>query len=74
MNLHRLMAERAEAGRPVGVGLIGAGKFGTMFLTQARLTTGMQIVGIADLDVPHAHAACVDRPGSASTTADRQRP
>jgi predicted homoserine dehydrogenase-like protein len=58
MNLHRLMAERAEAGRPVGVGLIGAGKFGTMFLTQARLTTGMQIVGIADLDVPHAHAAC----------------
>jgi len=40
MNLHRKLLERAEAGRPVRVGLIGAGKFGSMFLAQARLTTG----------------------------------
>ena len=33
------------------VGLIGAGKFGTMFLAQARLTRGMHLVGVADLDV-----------------------
>jgi predicted homoserine dehydrogenase-like protein len=58
MNLHALMARRAEEGRPVGVGLIGAGKFGTMFLSQARLTTGMHIVGIADLDVTRAQDAC----------------
>ncbi|MGI9463805.1 MAG: NAD(P)H-dependent oxidoreductase [Aestuariivirgaceae bacterium] len=58
MNLHRMLGQRAEQGRPVGVGLIGAGKFGTMFLSQARLTTGMHIVGIADLDVSRARAAC----------------
>ena len=58
MNLYRMLARRAEQGRPVGVGLIGAGKFSTMFLTQARQTRGMQIVGIADLDVARANASC----------------
>ena len=36
MNLHAMLLERQAAGRPVTVGLIGAGKFGTMFLAQAR--------------------------------------
>ena len=36
------------------VGLIGAGKFGTMFLAQARRTRGMHVVGVADLDVARA--------------------
>jgi predicted homoserine dehydrogenase-like protein len=49
MNLHHLLSERAEAGRPVRVGLIGCGKFGTMFLAQARLTPGIHVLGIADL-------------------------
>ena len=35
MNLHAMLLEREAAGRPVTVGLIGAGKFGTMFLAQA---------------------------------------
>jgi predicted homoserine dehydrogenase-like protein len=34
MNLHRLARDRAAAGNPVRVGLIGAGKFGSMFLNQ----------------------------------------
>ena len=59
MNLHHLLARRAEDQNPVGVGLIGAGKFGTMFLAQARLTTGMHIIGIADLDVDGAKASCL---------------
>ena len=46
-----MLREREAAGRPVTVGLIGAGKFGTMFLAQARLTAGMHVVGVADLDV-----------------------
>jgi predicted homoserine dehydrogenase-like protein len=46
--------ERESAGRPVRVGLIGAGKFGTMFLSQVRLTPGMHLVGLADLDVARA--------------------
>ncbi len=54
MNLYRMLLEREAAGRPVRVGLIGAGKFGTMFLAQARLTRGMHIVGVADLNVARA--------------------
>ena len=58
MNLSRLLAARAEMGKPVRVGLIGAGKFGSMFLAQARLTTGLHVLGIADLDVARAAANC----------------
>ena len=49
MNLHRLLCERAEAKRPLRVGLIGAGKFGTMFLAQALRTPGLHLLGVADL-------------------------
>ena len=42
MNLYRMLAARAEENRPVRVGLIGAGKFGTMYLAQVRATTGVQ--------------------------------
>lgn len=49
MNLHSMLAERAAAGRPVRVGLIGGGKFGSMFLSQARRVDGFHILGIADL-------------------------
>ena len=45
MNLSFLLKERAAAGRPVRIGQVGAGKFGTMFLSQVRLTTGMHLVG-----------------------------
>lgn len=58
MNLYRMLMERAERGTPIRVGLIGAGKFGTMFLAQARLTPGLHVVGIADLDVARAREAC----------------
>src|SRR5438477_2920500 len=54
MNLHSLLLEREAAGRPVTVGLIGAGKFGTMFLSQARLTRGLHVVAVADLNVERA--------------------
>ena len=49
-----MLRQREAAGRPVTVGLIGAGKFGTMFLTQVRRTHGMHLVGLADLDVERA--------------------
>jgi len=54
VNLHAKLLEREAAGRPVTVGVIGAGKFGTMYLAQARLTAGTHIVGVADLDVARA--------------------
>jgi predicted homoserine dehydrogenase-like protein len=56
MNLHTKLLERETAGRPVTVGLIGAGKFGTMFTAQVRLTTGMHLVGVADLNVARARS------------------
>ena len=52
MNLTRGLERRAAEGRPVRIGLIGAGKFGSMFLAQARRTPGMHVVAIADRDVP----------------------
>jgi len=43
----------------VRVGLIGAGKFGSMFLSQVPTTQGMNATVIADLDVPAARNACI---------------
>jgi predicted homoserine dehydrogenase-like protein len=59
MNLYRLLQGRAEEGRPVRVGVIGAGKFSSMFLSQVRLTPGMHLVGIAELDPEKARQACL---------------
>ena len=58
MNLHRLLQKRAAAGRPVRVGLIGAGKFGSMFLSQVPSTNGLVVAAIADLSPDRARAAC----------------
>jgi predicted homoserine dehydrogenase-like protein len=57
MNLSSLLAQRAEAGKPVRVGLIGAGKFGSMVLAQAKHIPGYHVVGVADLDVARARAS-----------------
>ena len=57
MNLYSMFAARAEEGRPVRVGLIGAGKFGSMFLAQARMTPGLHVLGVADLDPDRARNA-----------------
>jgi predicted homoserine dehydrogenase-like protein len=56
MNLHTLLLAREAQGRPVTVGLIGAGKFGSMFLTQALRTAGMHVAAVADLNVARARA------------------
>ena len=58
MNLHAMLGKRADDNNPIRVGLIGAGKFGTMYLSQAARTRGVQIMAIADLDPDRARAAC----------------
>ena len=58
MNLHRLLQQRVAAGKPVRVGLIGAGKFGSMFLAQIPSTPGIEVVIIADLAPDRAKDAC----------------
>ncbi len=59
MGLYTLLEQRAQSGNPIKLGIIGAGKFGAMFLSQARLTPGMQVVGIAELDLEKARKACL---------------
>jgi len=49
MNLFHKLGRRAEDGDPIRVGMIGAGKFGSMFLAQALRLPGIHILGIADL-------------------------
>ena len=58
MSLYSQLAARAEAGNPVRAGLIGAGKFGTMFLAQARRTPGLHVMAVADLSLERAREAC----------------
>lgn len=58
MNLHGLLLKRLAAHRPIRVGLIGAGKFGSMFLSQIPTTNGLEVAAIADLAPDRARAAC----------------
>ena len=55
MNLSAMLQQRAASGRPIG--LIGAGKFGSMLLAQAQRVPGFHVVGVADLDVGKARLA-----------------
>jgi predicted homoserine dehydrogenase-like protein len=57
VNLHRLLKQREERGSPLRVGVIGAGKFGSMYLSQVRHTPGVRVVAIADLDPQRARDA-----------------
>ncbi|MEY3669583.1 MAG: hypothetical protein RL258_978 [Pseudomonadota bacterium] len=54
MSLHVQLCKRQAEGRPIRVGLIGAGKFGSMYLAQVPRTPGIHVVGIADLSVDGA--------------------
>src|SRR5579863_1909478 len=58
MNLQSLLAARVDANKPVRVGLIGAGKFGSMFLAQVPSIQGLEVTVIADLDPERAKLAC----------------
>jgi predicted homoserine dehydrogenase-like protein len=58
MNLSSLLKARAAAGKPVRVALIGAGKFGSMFLSQVPHVQGLDVPVIVDLDPQRAKDAC----------------
>src|SRR5262245_3645391 len=58
MNLSHLLHARRAAGKPVRVALIGAGKFGSMFLSQVPHTPGLEVPIIVDLDPQRAKDAC----------------
>lgn len=56
MSLHRKLLARAAEGRPIRVALIGAGKFGAMFLAQIPNLPGLHLAAIADLAPDNARA------------------
>ena len=49
MNLYSKLKEREAKGSPIRIGLIGAGKFATMYLAQVPKTPGIRLARIADL-------------------------
>jgi len=57
MNLHRMLAAREAEKRPVRVVLVGAGKFGSMYLSQAQRTPGIHVMAVADLAPDRARAS-----------------
>ncbi len=57
MNLTTMLAARVAEGRPIRVGLIGAGKFGSMILSQVQHIEGFHVVGLADLDTGKARGS-----------------
>ena len=54
LDLADRLLKRQEEGKSFRVGVIGAGKFATMFLSQANSTSGFHIAAIADLDFKRA--------------------
>ncbi len=62
MNLFSKLQQRQAEGRPLRVGLIGAGKFGAMYLAQLPKTPGVHLAGIADL-APALARANLERVG-----------
>ncbi|MFI4923596.1 MAG: NAD(P)H-dependent oxidoreductase [Vicinamibacteria bacterium] len=57
MNLRSLLEARAAERKPLRVALIGAGKFGSMYLAQAKHTPGIHVTAIADLAPDRAKAS-----------------
>ena len=50
MSLHALLYKREEEKRPIRIGMLGAGRYGAMFLAQSKFKPGMRVVGVADLN------------------------
>jgi predicted homoserine dehydrogenase-like protein len=57
MNLFSRLQQRERDGAPLRIGLIGAGKFGSMYLSQVRRTPGTRLTTVADLDPARAREA-----------------
>jgi predicted homoserine dehydrogenase-like protein len=56
MNLYAKLEEREARNTPLRIGLIGAGKFGAMYLAQVPKTPGIHLAAIADLSPETARA------------------
>ena len=72
MSLIQKLKARAAVGRPVRVAVIGGGKFGSMYLSQAPRTPGIHVVAVVDLSPDRAKASLIrvgwDVPRMAATS------
>ena len=60
MFLEKKINELIDNKKTVNVTLIGAGKFGSMFLSQAPYTKGLNVFTICDLNIDKAKKACLE--------------
>lgn len=56
MNLHAKLRAREASGKPVRIGLVGCGKFASMFLAQVPRSPGLHVAAVADLAPDRARA------------------
>ncbi|MBI37053.1 MAG: flagellar biosynthesis protein FlgA [Alphaproteobacteria bacterium] len=63
MNLYRQLLSQNSEGKSIRVGLIGAGKFGTMYLSQAKHTPGVSITAVVD-KIPSKAEKALDHYGA----------
>ncbi len=57
MSLYDRLVARERSGRPIAVGLVGAGQMGMGLVSQVACMRGMRIMAIADLMIDRAHQA-----------------
>ncbi len=60
MDFYNLLLKRQEAGKPVRVGVIGAGMYGSEYLTQAKFVPGIKLVAVAGRHTDKALKNCVN--------------
>ena len=60
MFLYNELQKRESNQDRIKVGLVGAGKFGSMFLSQVPFSIGLEVVSIADISIQNARKNCMD--------------
>ena len=65
MSLIQKLKARAANNNPVRVGIIGAGKFGSMYLSQAPRTVGIHLVDRKSTRLNSSHSQQSRMPSSA---------
>jgi predicted homoserine dehydrogenase-like protein len=54
IGLNEELAEREAQGKPIRIGLIGAGRMGTDVVAETRMMKGVEVVATADIDPARA--------------------
>jgi predicted homoserine dehydrogenase-like protein len=57
LNLNQKLRELEASGRPIRVGVVGAGQMGTGLIAQINQLRGMRVVAVADIDLSRARRA-----------------